>query len=300
MNIRIGDNDYQLVIDYREDSRLRQSFNVLTNRIWEFDFEAWYQSGYWGDSCHLYSLMAGNRMVSHITVSVFDAVVLGQNKTLVQLGTVMTDEDYRGKGLNRFLMEKVLADWSEQCDFIYLFANDSVLDFYPKFGFSAVSEYEAVKTVFSCKTHGVVRKMDITSSADIQLLDRLVRNAVPLFDLSIVNNVSTVMFYCQALGVFKDNLYYLEGMDVIVVAEYEGENLVVHDVLSATNIDLDVVLDSLVNENTQNVQLRFIPKNKRSYQIRQYKEEDLTLFVSEKYKHLFENNQLIFPTLSHT
>lgn len=300
MYIKINDKDFDFVHDYKGNERLRQCLNQLTNKIWEFDFEAWYQSGYWNDRCHLYSLMDNDDMVSHITVTEFDAVVLGQPKKLVQLGTVMTEEKYRGLGLNRFLMEKVLEEWDSKSDFIYLYANDTVLDFYPKFGLSAVAEYEAVKTIFSKKLHEGVRKMDIEKSEDLELLDKIGRNAVPLYDLSVINNIPTIMFYCQALGVFKDSLYYLENIDAIGVAEYEGKNLIVHDILATKNVDVDIVVDCLINENTENVILRFIPKNKRAYQIREYKEDDLTLFVSSKCKILFENNQLIFPTLSHT
>ena len=299
-NIKIKDKEYTFVQDYKENESLRESFNQLTKATWEFDFEPWFQSGYWDDSCHLYSLLDGSKVVSHITVSAFNSVILGKEKTLVQLGTVMTDDAYRKQGLNKFLMEKVLEDWTEKCDFIYLFANDTVLDFYPKFGFAAVEEYEAVKTVFGKKSQRNIRKMNVSEEKDLQLLDKVGRDAVPLFDLSVVNNIATIMFYCLATDIFKDNLYYVEDMDAIVIAEYEGADLIVHDILSTRNIDIDVVIDLLVNSDTENVRLRFIPKNKKAYQIRKYKEEDLTLFVSSDVKELFDTNQLIFPSLSHT
>ena len=37
-------------------------------------------------------------------------------------------------------MEWILQNWSDRCDGIYLFANDTVLDFYPKFGFLPAEE----------------------------------------------------------------------------------------------------------------------------------------------------------------
>lgn len=299
MNIEIKDKEYRFIYDYKEDGALRKSFNNLTNKIWGFDFEAWYQSGYWGDGCYLYSLMNGDQMVSHITVSVFDCVILGEKKTLVQLGTVMTDEEYRGEGLNRFLMEKVLDDWNDKCDFIYLFANESVLHFYPKFGFSAVNEYEAVKTKFGSMT-SPFRKLEIEDVADFNLLDRIGKKAVPMFDLSVVNNIGTIMFYCQALEIFKDNLYYFSDLDAIAVAEYDEETLVVHDILSAKNVDVDIIVDSLKKEHTQNVHLRFVPHDSEKYELRDFKDEDLVLFVSTKAKSYFDENKLIFPTLSHT
>lgn len=52
----------------------------------------------------------------------------------------MTDVKYRDQGLLRIIMEKVIAEWKDKCELIYLFANDSVLDFYPKFGFDKVQQ----------------------------------------------------------------------------------------------------------------------------------------------------------------
>ncbi len=300
MNITIKDKEYRFVCNYQNDESIRKSFNELTNSIWEFDFEVWYQTGYWGEKCQLYSLLDGEKMVSHITVSIFDAVILGEKKTLVQLGTVMTDEAYRGQGLNRCLMEKVLVDWDDKCDFIYLFANESVLDFYPKFGFSAVEEFEAVRTSLREMTKIPFRQLDISTAEDLKLLDTITKNVHPVADLSILNNTGLIMFYCLGLGVFNDNLFYFEGLNAIVVAEYDELNLIIHDVFAPNSVDMDIIVDSLRGEKTEQVTLRFTPQNKTNYQLENFKDEDLVLFVSTRAKDLFENNKLIFPTLSHT
>ena len=38
--------------------------------------------------------------------------------------------------------EEVLRDWTNQCDGMFLFANETVLDFYPKFGFRRETQYQ--------------------------------------------------------------------------------------------------------------------------------------------------------------
>lgn len=300
MNITIKDKTYRFVCNYQNDEVLRKSFNELTNKIWEFDFETWFQTGYWSEKCQLYSLLDGDKMVSHITVSIFDAVIFGEKKTLVQLGTVMTDDAYRGQGLNRYLMEKVLEEWDSKCDFIYLFANESVLDFYPKFGFSAVEEFEAVRTSFKETTKIPFRQLDIEEPVDLSLLDEITKKAHPLADLSIVKNTGLVMFYCLGLGLFTENLFYFESLNTIVVAEYDDENLIIYDAFAPNSVDLDIIVDSLKRDNTTAVTLRFTPQNKTNYQLKSFKDEDLVLFVSTRAEGLFENNRLIFPTLSHT
>ena len=53
----------------------------------------------------------------------------------------MTEQEYRHQGLSRVLPERVLTEWQSKCDLIYLFVNDEVLDFYPKFVFRPIVEY---------------------------------------------------------------------------------------------------------------------------------------------------------------
>lgn len=44
-----------------------------------------------------------------------DFNVLDEKQRYIQLGTVATDEAYRHRQLSRFLMERVLEDWNQQC-----------------------------------------------------------------------------------------------------------------------------------------------------------------------------------------
>ena len=59
----------------------------------------------------------------------------------------MTDPKYRGKGYSRILMEAIMKEYEGKVDGIYLYANDSVLDFYPRFGFTKRDEYQYVKQI---------------------------------------------------------------------------------------------------------------------------------------------------------
>ena len=114
----VKEKAYSYSTNFREDDLLRNSFNRLTQKVYEFDFENWYQSGYWGKSYIPYSLLDGDKMVSNVSISIIDFLVFGEKRTFVQIGTVMTDPDYRHKGLNKVLLEKVLEVWRGRCDLI--------------------------------------------------------------------------------------------------------------------------------------------------------------------------------------
>lgn len=298
----INKKEYRYITDYKNEANLRDSLYSLTQKIWKFDFSKWFNSGYCEDSCLLYSLCDDDKIVSHITVSVIDFIVLGEKKRFVQLGTVSTDEEYRKKGLSKFLMEKVLGEWKDKCDMIYLFANDSVLDYYPLFGFTPVNEYQAFKKIGLQKCPHSVRKMDMDNPNDHKLLYNKAKNAVALFQISMVGNAGQIMLYCNYFDIFsfKEKLFYIESLDTIVVAEYKGSDLILYDILSTRDVLIDEVINTMVTDQAQNVIMHFMPIENENYEVKLLKEEGTTLFVLGKSKEVFENNKLIFPILSHT
>lgn len=145
--VKIGKDYYVFAKGYKDDNKLRESFNELTQNTYGFDFEEWYKSGYWNDKYIPYSIIDKDRVVANVSVNTVYFNILGQEKLCIQIGTVMTDTEYRGRGLSRFLLERVIKEWKDKCEMIYLFANDSVLDFYPKFGFEKEQEYISYKYI---------------------------------------------------------------------------------------------------------------------------------------------------------
>ena len=122
-------------INYRDNDALRASFNELAGKVFGLSFENWYQNGFWKDNYIPYSVVIDGKVVANVSVNRCDVNYNGETKSLIQLGTVMTDPDHRGKGYARELMEKIISDYEGKVDGMYLFANDSVTSFYPLFGF---------------------------------------------------------------------------------------------------------------------------------------------------------------------
>lgn len=81
-----------------------------------------------------------------MSVNRTDVVVDGARRRIYQLGTVMTEESRRRRGLIRTIMEEVEKDLMD-ADGVYLFANDSVVEFYPKFGFRPGKEYGCTRAM---------------------------------------------------------------------------------------------------------------------------------------------------------
>jgi len=242
-------------------------------------------------------LVDGAKIVANVSVNVIDFMVLGEKKTYVQIGTVMTDADYRGLGLSRFLMEKVLEEWESKVDLIYLFANDSVLDFYPKFGFEAYHEYQYVAHVSKKDCASKVRKLNMANVQNQELVYKIVQQAVTFSKISMTDNDELVMFYCTSF--MADQVYYIEDEDVVVIYKLEEDTLFLYDVFSHNTVELEHIIQTIASNQTKKVVFGFTPMDLSNYGKNLLKEGDTTLFIKGDKKSPFGLEDLMFPVLSH-
>lgn len=295
MKCNINGKEYTYNSNVLSNEQRRISFNELAKKIFGLDLENWYQNGYWGKSYIPHVLLDKNHVVANVSVNIIDTVWQNQRKSYVQLGTVMTDTDYRNKGLARFLINKILEEWKDKCDAIYLFANESVLDFYPKFGFVMASEYQSAMPIY--KTQGIVKKLDMSLPQDRELLLSKYAQSNPFSALPMIDNVGLLMFYCSQF--MNNNVYYVEKCDAIVIAEYKDDSLLCYDIFCSNDKELSDILSIMAIENTKSVLFGFALKHACNYKNSQLNEGDTTLFVLSSKENVFAQNQLMFPLLSH-
>lgn len=89
----------------------------------------------------------------------------------------MTDLAYREKGLQRRLMSEILGDWKDKCDAIYLFANDTELDFHPKFGFKKEEQFQYTMPITA--TTGAFELLEMEKESSRELLRRCYQKSNP-------------------------------------------------------------------------------------------------------------------------
>lgn len=294
--ITINGKAYGYVVDYKNDDRLRGNLNSLTRKVYGFDFEDWFLKGYWGDYYRPYSLLDGDTIVSNISVNVINFLVKGEKRTYIQIGTVLTVQENRNQGLSRILLEKVLAEWRGKCDLIYLFANDSVLDFYPKFGFSRAEEYQYSKKIDSDFMQSDLKKLNMSDKESKEFLLNKINQSLPVSQLSMVNSPSLVMFYYTSF--LENNVYYIKELDAIAVADFNEDVLYLKDIFCEKEISLDELIKALTNKGITKVVLGFTPKDKTSF------DENIlipidALFILDDRWDLFDSEKLQFPVLSH-
>jgi GNAT superfamily N-acetyltransferase len=293
IKLTIDNEEYYIIKNYKDNNKYRLGLNKLTQATYGFDFEEWYQQGYWSDKYCPYSLVHEEQVVANISASTIDFLIEDKLWHTLQIGTVMTAEAYRKKGLSRELMNIVLAEYEDSCDLIYLYANDTVLNFYPKFGFEQAEEYNYSKTVIKGKDNPPYRKLNIKESSDKDLIIRIVTNTCPASRISMIGNPGLDMFYL--ISFMAEDIYYIEALDLVAVAEFDGDSMFLFDVFCEHKVDLEIVMNTLMNKGEMKVTLGFTPLDVNSYTCERLKEEGTTFFI--KGGRFYKKGR--FPILSH-
>lgn len=297
MDISINGNTYVFCKSFQHNEKQRLAFDLLAQKTFGgLSFEAWYKQGYWSEGCVPYALFDGDRVVSGLLATSFEFTIKGESKRYVQLGTVMTDSAYRKQGLSRIIMEKVLEDCQDSCDGVFLLANDSVLDFYPKFGFAPGSEYRHSMPI-SPKA-GRFEKLDMKNSSHKALLEDKIKQSNPYSLIRMTESSGIPLFHCTMF--LTDCIYYLPDYDAVAVAEQEDGTLLLLDIFCDGKPPLTDILSALAQPGTTQATLGFTPEDTRRFTTNLSREENTTLFVLKGKDNLFSKHQAMFPLLCRT
>lgn len=279
---------------YRNNAVLRRSFNALAEATFGLNFEYWYKKGFWGDNYAPYSVIEDGNVVANVSVNRTDMVIDGQRRRLYQLGTVMTAPEYRNRGYIRAIMAEVEKDIAD-ADGVYLFGNDNVVEFYPKFGFVPGKEYCYSRTVMQ---QGPCRMRQVLMDTDDNIDDLCGAMEADTFETGcrMVDNNGLIFFY--AAQFMQDCVYHDELTDTWVIAEQESGELLIHNVFSYHDITLDDVIEAF-GSGVTSVTLGFTPADTDGWDCREYHEEDCNFFVRGDAFRDFAEKKLRIPTLSH-
>ncbi|MGG4497384.1 GNAT family N-acetyltransferase [Brevibacillus reuszeri] len=291
--------EYTLVSDYRNNESLKESFNSLVMQTFKLDFRDWYDKGYWNDSYRPYSFVDKGKVIANASVNQMSVIINGETFKAIQIGTVMTDENYRNQGLAKQLMQHIMKEHAKSCDFMYLFANETVLDFYPRFGFTRLHESEfsvdLEKSSIQMNTEAKVKQLTIEN--DLSLLEKFAKNRyVNTKILDVEQNESLLLFYFTV--VFQEAIFYLEELETIVLMEEEEGILRIFDIISLCAPNVEAVISSLVKETTKKVVFSFTPDfTIEGTTATIMPNDDAALFILSK-KPLLKGN-FMFPLTSH-
>ncbi len=293
---------FELRKSYQEDALLRNSFNALARDTFGIDFEDWYQNGYWTDKYNPYSIVINNKVVANVSVNKMEFIMGGKTEKYLQIGTVMSDKEYRNKGFIKTIMQEIDRDYEGTVQGSYLFANDSVLGFYPKFGYKTCDQYQYFKVLsnefkeINSVDDKSLRNIKMKNKADWYLLEKAIKNAADNAAFEMKKNSELIMFYVTQF--MKNDVYYIEKEEAYVIAEIKEDQLFLHNIFSEKIVDVDRIIGAF-GRTMNKVFLGFTPLSSQGYQVQKFCEDNTTLFVKGKGLDLFDHKHYIFPTLSH-
>ncbi len=288
----------ELISDYMRDEKARHMLNALTQKTFGFDFEGWVTNGYFEGDYIPYSLVENGVCISNVSANKMSFMQNGVIKNYIQLGTVMTDENYRKQGLAAKLMKHVIREYEGRCDGIYLFGDLSAAGFYRKMGFDIVNQYMYyVKEEFcnSQKAGESFRPVSEMGEDIKQKYKELVRHSYPHSAFEQTNKFGLQMFYTYGM----DSVYYASDLDCYIVKEQEDDT-VLSSVLCRKRVGLAEVLKRIDVENR--LRLGFVPsaEDKELCDCALYDgADDYRLFYRGAELEAIERDRLYFPDLSH-
>lgn len=283
---------YKIEKHYRTNDTLRRSFNDLAQATFGLDFEPWYRNGFWGDAYDPYSIVLDGKVVANVSVNRTDMVIGGQRRRLYQLGTVMTDPAYRNRGLIRAIMAEIEQDTAD-ANGVYLFGSDSVLEFYPKFGFIQGRETICTRDV-SQEGPSTAENVPMDAPANWARLAAAMEENTFSTACQMVDNPGLIFFYASQF--LSGCVYRLPETDTWIIAEEEDGDLLIHNVFSKAPITLDDVIAAF-GGSVRHITLGFSPADATGFNRAPLVGEDCTFFVKGSFFDEFLD--LRIPSLSH-
>lgn len=242
-------SNYQISHNIKETEQLRKSFNELAMETFGISFESWYKLGYWQENYIPYAFIKDNEVIANASITKSELVINEQQYQVIQIGTVMTKKEYQGQGLSRKLMETIIKDYQEKVDFIYLFANETVLEFYPKFGFKRVDELST-----SIDTNQVDNRKTGIEICDFQEQKEKLENQVKKRSTNHLKTYDKENFFLSLFyfsTVFNECLYYISELDVFLTFEVEEKELHLYDALMTADVSFQEILSYLPLEGIE-------------------------------------------------
>lgn len=245
--------NYQYIQNFQEDDELIKSYFDFTQKVFSFDLENWRNAGHWKAEYIPNSLICNNQVIANISASIINLQLNKKHTKAIQLGSVGVLEEYRGKGLARILMEKVLNEY-KHFPLLFLYASEDVSEFYLRFGFRRVREgIPSIKVESGSK-----RTEPIKITVESEHIKRLLN--VDLQRSSIIDaRENTSIYWYHLMYNFSDNIFYIEEKDIIFIARYENDIVSIYDVLSENRVSFDEIKEYILKADTKQVRFDFTP-----------------------------------------
>ncbi len=230
-------------------------FNFVDTVFRPNAWHLWRDRGGWTPDYEVFALLDGGEIVSTIGRSRMRLVVHGEDRVGYQLGAVGTLKPYRRRGLARQLMAEVFDALDAPDQPIILFANESVVDFYPRFGFRRVPQRRSVARASVVPAAAQAARVDPADATERARLASLFARARPIRGPLSARDYSWIALWHLCSESISG--FWLSEFDALVAVSAAGGQLLVHDVVAAHPFDLGAAIPSLIAEPVDEIEFCF-------------------------------------------
>ena len=245
------EGNMQILFCNGNDKKYERLLNNLLKPIF-LDFQFWYDLNLWDSSYESYSILENDEIVSNVCVFKTNVLLNCKQYQALSIGAVATKSEYRGKGYSRLIMEHIINKYPNVP--MYLSANETVIDFYPRFGFERV--FEKLPTA-QFKIHSEVEPRKI-SFDNPKIWDYVYKRKNHSSKLDCLNTASVNMFHIH-LGYLKDCIYYIPELDTIIIATQKETVLKIIGVFSLRDVTFENLAKYLPFKDVSIIEFGFTP-----------------------------------------
>jgi GNAT superfamily N-acetyltransferase len=196
----------------------------------------------WPPTTHPFAWIEGGRALAHVGVLLHAVRLAGEDRVIAGVHAVCSHPDARGRGLARACMDAAVA-WIDRHGHVAKLGTDLV-GFYEKWGFRVIPNHHFVAE-HAGGGHPRARLLTPTRvRADADLLRSALRRRVVVSDVFATRDEDgwLVAIDLALAGGLDTWAWHLPDLDAVLLAEHEGDTLVVHDVLAPELPPLDALL----------------------------------------------------------
>jgi predicted N-acetyltransferase YhbS len=220
-------------------------------------FSDWGARGGWVDGYDVFAVVVGDRIVSTVGRQSMRYIINGEARNGYQIGAVATHPDYRNRGLARLLIERILGELSAPDQPVILFANRSVLDFYPRFGFRRLVQARFTGHIDVRPADIRVPELDLARPADRAWLADHCGKAIVLGQRFAARDYYPILLFHLTRQPCK--IFRLDSCGAVVLAEQDSGQLLIKDVFATRPFSLMDALPLVSTEPASIIEFGFDP-----------------------------------------
>ena len=246
---------------------IRHSDSVWHDRFFGFiesvfggrTFFVWGARGGWADGYEVFAMVVDDQIVSTVGCMSMRYVINSEARNGFQLGAVATRPDHRNRGLARLLIKKVLSELDAPDQPVILFANSSVLDFYPRFGFRRLAQTRFVGHIHLRPAGTFAPSLDLASPIDrAWLADHCARANAIGQGFAARDYYPALLFHLTR----RPRLVFrLDSFGAVVIVRQEGERLLIEDLLATRPLRLSDALPHVCAQPVRTIEFGFDPES---------------------------------------